>query len=290
LQDAKETIIDVLCREKAEEAAIYANPLDVSGYEFWEGYEHPGRDEAVKDCWHWQLAYWIVEDVVDTADALNSKSGSKSVLTSPVKQLVSISFGRQPKRPRAISKGKSKSGDKAGDEEPKYVLSLEDALAWPCTARFCNNDIDVVHFNVVVVVSSRAILPFMQELCSAKQHRFAGWDGEEPEQVFTHNQIAILDSKIESIDRGDGGHKYYRYGEDAVVELTLVCEYLFNKGAYDAVKPKVVKDAIKEILTKLEAEKAKADRAKIKKERRNKPKGKDGAETKGKLKRRSFDI
>jgi hypothetical protein len=255
----------------------------VSGYEFWAEYEPPERDEALTDCWYWQLAYWIIEDVIDTIDALNSESGSKSVLTSPVKQLVSISFGRQIKRPKAVSKGRSGAGVKAATEKPKYVISLEDALAWPCTGRFCNDDIDVVHFSVVVVVSSRSILPFMQKLCSAKQHIFKGWDGEEPEeQVFAHNQITILDSMIESINREDSEHEYYRYGEDAVVELSLVCEYIFNKAAYDeAVKPKAVTDAIKKVLEELEADKASEEKRKLRQERKAKGKAKTKAKSKG---------
>jgi len=38
-----------------------------------------------------------------------------------------------------------------------------------------------------------------------------------------------------------GIHDLYRYGEDAVVELELVCEYIFNKKGYDEIKPELVK-------------------------------------------------
>ena len=70
----------------------------------------------------------------------------------------------------------------------------------------------------------------MQQLCSAKQHVFKGFFGREPERRFEHNQITILESNINSIDRNDGAHHLYRYGEDAIVELDLTCEYLFNKS------------------------------------------------------------
>ena len=39
-------------------------------------------------------------------------------------------------------------------------------------------------------------------------------------------------------------HMVYRYGDAQVVELDLICEYVFNKAAYEAVKPKQVKDDI----------------------------------------------
>jgi hypothetical protein len=228
--EVEATITDVLCREKAESASVYANPADLSGYEFWKEYEYIGMDEAVKDCWYWQLAYWVVEDVVDTIGAMNS--GSNSVFTSPVKRLLAVSFIVSDRRLR---------GRGVDDRRPSYVLSSMDGLTEPCTGRFSDIDIDVVHFDVVVVISTKAILSFMQQLCSAKQHEFRGFSGEEQERIFRHNQITILQSDIRSIDREDTTHNLYRYGEDAVVELDLICEYIFNRNGYDEIKPKSVK-------------------------------------------------
>jgi len=238
--DAEAAIKDALCRDKAESASVYSNPSDLSGYEFWERGEprsgkskksdkftYTGTDEAVKDCWYYQLAYWIIEDVIDTIGALNSESDS--VFTSPVKRLMAVSFTTSDRR--SISRGKT-----AGDR-PSYVLTVKDGLTEPWTGRLCNDDIDVVHFNVVVVVSTKSVLPFMQQLCSAKQHKFRGFFGESQEQIFKHNQITILESNIRSVDRGDTSHSLYRYGEDAVVELDLTCEYIFNKNGYDKIKP-----------------------------------------------------
>ena len=242
--DAEAAIKDALCRDKAESASVYSNPANLSGYEFWERGEpksgkskksdkftYTGTDEAVKDCWYYQLAYWIIEDVIDTIGALNSESDS--VFTSPVKRLMAVSFTTSDKR--SISRKKT-----AGDR-PSYVLAVEDGLTEPWTGRLCNDDIDVVHFNVVVVVSTKSVLPFMQQLCSAKQHKFRGFFGESQEQIFEHNQITILESNIRSIDRGDETHSLYRYGEDAVVELDLTCEYIFNKNGYDKIKPELIK-------------------------------------------------
>ena len=245
LSEVDATIVDALCRAKAESACVYINPADLNRYEFWgkregeseggEKYEYAGRNEAVEECWYSQLAYWIVEDVIDTIGALNS--GSNKVLTSPVKRLVAVSFTRSSERSSGARR-------KAAGDRPGYVLSVVDGLTEPCTGRFCNDDIDIVHFNVVAVVSTKAALPFMQQLCSAKEHKFRGFFGEGPEQTFRHNQITILESEIQSIDREDEAHSLYRYGDDAVVELNLICEYIFNKNSYDKIKPESVKEEL----------------------------------------------
>jgi hypothetical protein len=236
------TIVDEICLGKAKNGSVYANPADVSGYEFWKEYQHPGREEAVKDSWYWQLGYWIIEDVIDTIAAMNT--GSKSVLTSPVKRLMRVSFTLSEggvMRARSFRMGR-RAARKSADDKPSYVLSAQDGLTESCTGRFCNEDIDVIHFNIAVLVSADSVLPFMEELCSAKQHKFRGYPlGDGPEQTFKHNQISILESNIEPIDtQNDPSHYLYRYGEDAVVELDLICEYIFNKAGYKKIIPEEI--------------------------------------------------
>jgi hypothetical protein len=121
---------------------------------------------------------------------------------------------------------------------------MEDGLAEPCTGRFSNEDIDVIHFNVIVVVSTKAIFPYMQELCSAKEHKFRGFTGKEQERSFRHNQISILEERIVPVEQEDRSHELYRYGGDAVVELDLVCEYILNKKGYEAIKPESIKKTL----------------------------------------------
>lgn len=95
-----------------------------------------------------------------------------------------------------------------------------------------------MHFEVRVIVSADQVMRFIQELCSAKTHKFRGWYGDGPEQTFKHNQITVLEHTIAPIDLEDFDHRSYRYGPDAVVELDLVCEYLFVNAGYNEVKPK----------------------------------------------------
>jgi hypothetical protein len=249
LREVDAAIEDNLCREKAERASVYAIADDLDGYDFWAEYSYAkakSRDEAVQNCWYSQLAYWIIEDVVDTVSVLNS--GSNSVLTSPVKRLLSVSFPTIVTRGRTryVSRGSQK--DKEQDSLPGYLVSPKYGFATPHTARISEGDIDVVHFKVEVVVSAKTVLSFMQELCSAKEHKFEGWDGTEPEQIFKHNQITILRYNIDSLKRDGVTHSLYRYGEDAVVKLELICEYVFDTSTYDQIKPKAVKDAVEEEL------------------------------------------
>jgi len=247
LSEVDSTIVDEICRERATSASVYANAVDLSGYEFWETYQYAGINEAVTNCWYWQLGYWVVEDVVDTVAACNS--GSNSVFTSPVKRLSSVSFalGRQSRvnrSVRSIGRGFGRVRRRTDEDKPGYVLSAMDGLAEPCTGRLCNDDIDVIHFNVVVIVSAEAVLPFMERLCSAKEHKFSGFWGRQQEQVFKHNQISILESSWRPVDAESVNHRFYRYGEDAAVELELICEYIFDKAGYDRIKPESIKKAL----------------------------------------------
>ena len=252
------TIIDGVCRERAESASVYANPANLSGYQFWGEYKYEGK-KAVEDCWYYQLAYWVIEDATNTIGAMNSSSNS--VLTSPVKRLLAVRFTKEgagyapgarptvsrlsPIRSGApMYRGSSTDRTTQLGDIPSYVLSANTGLTEPCTGRYCNETTDVIHFNVAVVVTTKAVLPFMKELCSGREHKFKGFSGNEAEQTFKHNQITILESNITPIDREEETHNLYRYGDDAVVELDLICEYIFNKKGYDSIKPASIKTAL----------------------------------------------
>jgi hypothetical protein len=235
LSGVSEEIRDALCRSKAESAYIYCNPSDLNGYEFWGDYKYAGTPEAIKDCWYYQLAYWIIEDIIDTIKVVNS--GSNSVFESPVKRFLGVRFDRDVGRVYKAGKGTVVG-------QPIYVLTIYDGLAVPFTSRVCNDSIDVVHFNVRFILSSKAVLRFMQQLCSAKQHiiRESGGQVQGP-RYAKHNQITVLESRLLSINRKGETHSLYRYGEDAVVELDLICEYVFSKKGYEEIKPISVKQS-----------------------------------------------
>ena len=237
-----EAIIERLCKDRSQSIPIYASPVIFSGYNFWDNYNYVGRDEAIEDCWKTQIAYWIQKDVVDTIAAMNKDSSSVS--KSPIKRLVSIGFSVAS---TGYTTGRSDSYGMA--DMPRYVLSATDGiLTIPWTGRISNDDIDVVHFAFSAIVSSKDVGRFMKELCSQKTHVFKGWSGQEQPQQFVHNQITILKSTAEPVSRptttgatamGVTADKY-RYGDDATVQLSLVCEYVFDKTGYAKVKPKTI--------------------------------------------------
>ena len=210
-------------------------PETVSGYDFWKTYQYSNIDDSVKDCWFWQVGYWIIEDVFSTVGTMNA--GSSSVLTSPVKRVERVGFVT----PDALL---TAGAGKTSQERPKYVTKPEEQLTESFTGRVSNENIDVVHFSMVVVLSSKAIIPFMRELCSAKEHGFTGFTGQESAKVFKHNQITILESRVKPVDLTSADHQYYRYGSDSVVEVEFVCEYIFNKKGYDAIKPELIKNPV----------------------------------------------
>jgi hypothetical protein len=266
------TIREGLCLQNAKSCSVYANPAVLGVYNFWDEYKYSSaktKDEPIGHCWYSQLAYWIIEDVFHTIGTMNA--GSKNVLTSPVKRLMDVSFPEVRavgSRRGAATRGKSGVSDK-----PAYVLALEQLRSSSCTRRACHEDIDVVHFKTSVVLDSAAVLRFMKQLCSAKEHTFAGWDGSQQEQIFKHNQITILNYKITPVDRKSKSkeHKSYCYGGDAVIKLDLTCEYIFSKSSHAKIKPPAVTKGISEILQAIESKRALQNR-RLQRLTRRKPK------------------
>ena len=256
LGEVENKIVDEICRERAKSISFYANPANLSGYRYWKEYQYNVEiKKVVEDCWYYQLAYWVIEDVFDTINACNA--GSNGAQTSPVKRLLSVNFNMGRGRDKSYGSQYGERGSSADtttpDSRPVYILSPEKALIESCTGRTCNDNIDVIHFDVIVIIRAKSVLPFMQELCSVKEHQFSGFSGDKEQlaslsrsgQNFKHNQITILECKMRSIDRADPEHNYYRYGEDAVVELDLFCEYIFNKKGYAEIMPEAVKESMK---------------------------------------------
>jgi hypothetical protein len=248
-------IIDEMCKDRAKTISVYINPLDIAGYEYWTNYKYDVKQEdAIKDCFYHQLAYWIIDDIFQTIGRMNSDYDN--VLTAPAKRFMGISFTMglksarrgggvfRPVRGRRRTTTNQNKIDEA--DRPRYVINNEtDGLSESYTGRKCNKDIDVTHFNFSVIISTKSVLPFMKELCSAKEHQFRGYpDPNQPVQTFKHNQITVLESKMGSINPNDMTHRYYRYGDEPVVSLDLICEYVFDKEGYDVLIPQPVKDTL----------------------------------------------
>ncbi|HOT72514.1 MAG TPA: hypothetical protein PLX18_04275 [Anaerohalosphaeraceae bacterium] len=241
-------MVNALCMERAERIAMYANPRVFAWYDFWESFQFLGADLALRDCWFAQTAYWIYEDVAATVETMNT--GSARVADSPVKRLLGVSFQRPVSdlptgySPLNVPRGMGTFTTGLAADQPAYILpgmaSPLGTLPW--TTRMCNEDIDVVHFAVSVIVDSRFTQAFLKELCSSKPHTYReGFQENGPQRQARHNQITILASTFSAIDKQSPTHMYYRYGTDAVMRVDLVCEYLFYRKAYDMIKPEPIK-------------------------------------------------
>lgn len=135
-----------------------------------------------------------------------------------------------------------------GRDIPSYITetSLSPFLADSPTKRSGNNDVDVIHFAVSVVLDNKSVMAFMKELCTEKAHEFyPDFDPSKGDPVeASHNQISILQSNISVVDKTLPAHELYRYGKSAVVQLDLVCEYLFVRKGYDMIKPDPVRERL----------------------------------------------
>jgi hypothetical protein len=226
-------VIEQICQARAKAGSVYASPEFISGYSFWSDYQYSTLEDSVKDCWFWQLGYWIIEDVFATVEKMNS--GSSGVEMSPVKRMMRIGFETPDKLLAAKEDALSK-------QAPKYVTKPEDQLTISLTGRTSSQTEDIVHFGVAAIVRTSAVLEFMKELCSEKQHVWKGYSGTEAEQTYKHNQITILESRVTSITPESPEHQRYRYGQEPVAQVELVCEYIFNKKGYEPIYPEVMKE------------------------------------------------
>ncbi len=255
--NTRNAMVDAICGKRAEKILVYANPNLFKWYAYWSDFQYAGSESAIQDCWYSQLGYWIYEDVVTTINNLNA--GSQNVYSSPAKRLLGVSFREAVDYPKTTGRPRYGGGYGGGGyggrsyddgmfsargDAPEYIRYPEggvlDVETW--TGRICNDDIDVVHFSVGVIVSSSSVMPFMKELCSAKEHKYrAGYLKDGAQQTFQHNQIGILRSDVIAVERDAPDNVNYRYGDEAVVRLDLICEYIFNRSGYDKIKPESIK-------------------------------------------------
>ncbi|AQQ70199.1 hypothetical protein SMSP2_00542 [Limihaloglobus sulfuriphilus] len=236
-------IIDARCKARARSIGLYARPQVFDWYNYWSQYQYSGRASAIYDCWYSQIAFWVYQDVMDTIITL--KGDHNSLLASPVKRLGRVSF-------RSLSAINLQTMDKSkatAQKDVPYMITdqrppilVEDS--W--TGRVGDEERDVFHFSISVIVEVDKVPDFMRELCSAKEHVFRGWDGKSEPVNGMHNQITILNSKIEPVDRESPVHKNYRYGASAVVQWSGVCEYVLRKEAYAEIIPEAITAELQE--------------------------------------------
>lgn len=256
---AFDNVLDALCKKRAAEIPVYANISLFRWYDFWGDYTFAHEDEALKDCWDSQVAFWIYQDVVDTIVKVNS--GSSRVSDSVVKRLLDVNFsGLRPLMSNSTSSrsmgdgmdlagpsGAKRYGSKAVKDSPVYITDAGESpfSMYNWTGRICDDKIDVVQFGMSVIVETARIPVFMKELLSEKTHNFReGYSASGQRSVFKHNQITLLSYTSKPVDRDDPVHADYRYGDRAVTSLEIVCEYIFHKDGYVEIMPEVVKKSL----------------------------------------------
>jgi hypothetical protein len=84
-------------------------------------------------------------------------------------------------------------------------------------------------------------MPFIRQLCSEKVHTFKGFDGKMPPVQYVHNQMTVLGTTVAPVDAAMEEVLFYRYGDEALYRVNFICEYVFNRSGYDAVKPAIIK-------------------------------------------------
>lgn len=248
--NAKDPMVDAICMTRAQEISVYTNPSAFSWYEFWEKYTFSGKDQALQDCWDAQVAFWIYEDIIDTIFKMNGIAGNVS--SSPIKRLMGVSFAGPvvtgSSNPAMRYYGET-GGGKGMRDIPNYVTQMlpSNFMEESPTARVGNEEMDIVHFAVSVLVDRASVLSFMKELCSEKPHAFYPSVFTEPyvrqgDPVDSrHNQITILRTNLNVVDKASPENEFYRYGKGSVMRLDLICEYQFNRKGYDSIKPDPVK-------------------------------------------------
>ena len=243
----QDPMVNALCLTRAQKISVYANPSAFPWYEFWEDYEFAGQEQAMADCWDSQVSLWVYGGIVDAITKMNGTSGN--VLSLPVKRLLGVSFtgpvtAETPTFGGGVGGYYRGTADMKTRDIPNYITAVlpSNFLEKSPTARKGNEDIDVIHFAVSVLVDNRFILPFMKELCSEKPHTFYPKFRVKGKPVQSrHNQITILQTDLKVVDKTAQTHSLYRYGKGAVARLDLICEYQFNRAGYDEIKPDTVK-------------------------------------------------
>jgi hypothetical protein len=242
--DSNKKILDALCLDRANKGPVYAATNLFSWYDFWGStYEYEDKNQAIEDCWYSQIGFWIYSDIADSIVAINSSASS--VLSSPVKRLLAVSFGQETGGAFKSTNTRRNTRIISADN-PVYVTEtmLSPIDVESLTSRESDDKIDVVYFSFSVVVSAKSVNSFIKELCSAKSHTFgSGW-GKAGEKQYSHNQISLLKFNMDPVLRTDADHERYRYGDAAVVQLDLVCEYLFNQKGYEKIKPAAIKELL----------------------------------------------
>jgi len=327
-----ERIRNELCQKRAQECVVYADSGAYCAYSHWQLLPRWAMP-MYKDAWYTQLAAWIQKDVVDAIIEINGSS--QSVLESPVKRLLEITFvGEPPEGEPTLEEAKAPSrtgygvaSARAGrysqrrskslgicvsrrdpgsvNTLPIYVTQSQQQrssgfrmmgggatggsnpyqghIAEPFTGNYSNELIDVVQFEVGIIIDSTRINDFIKVLESQKQSQVIRINNVpkdkaevldltriqeilQEKQISTgstvsvhglqinkndievkeirRNQITVLQMDIEPLDISVEQDGGYYYGSGSFKVLRLTCEYIFFKSGYQDLMPAPVQEIL----------------------------------------------
>ncbi len=254
-------LIDELRRDRAGQINVYVSPDSFCCYDYWKNHDGTGNAEALlMDSWFTQVAAWIEEDVVLSINQVNNRDAS--VLKNPVKRLIEISFAGGPATPSGdrATTSSARTGTSSRQREslvgrreqgsesylPDYVIRksssdsrdeqevLTGTMTTSMTKRASDEFIDVVHFELAVIVDTTAVIDFINALQSLKHNR------QDPD-LHKRNQISVLEYVLEPVDVEQEIAAGYHYGPASLGVMRIVCEYFFFKSGYEKDKPEPVK-------------------------------------------------
>ena len=252
-----------------------------------------------EDCWFAQLDLWIKQDLAEVIAELNSNSARQrgqepSVLNAAVKRIVEIYVapyyyvGLAKQGTQTAPGAVSYPG--AGTVDPMYApgmpgMGMPGPGGWqpqmpvqqsrtsrsrrlreqkkPFTERFCNDQIDALHFSFSVIVDSRRVNELLAALSRKNLYTILKVSLSRADVDINTREFPKFDSSTQVFNPySDAKDEGLVYGTDPVVRLDVDVEAIFLKELYAEFMPSDVKKMLSQ-----DSEEAKNQREAIQKER-----------------------
>ena len=235
----------------------------------------------LKDSWFSQMGYWIESDVVEAVIEINGESKSVPTspikrlieisfggdkVSAPMSRTGSGNTFRRGQGAATAGKAATRRLSDSVDNLPGFVMKpkaiaataaaprtrpggagpaeevLEGEITSSFTKRVGDDMVDVVQFEVAVVMDTSRIAKFLNALQGEKQ-TLVTLDGAEA-AAHHRSQVTVLQIHEESVDSDAEGNAGYYYGAGSLATVRLICEYMFFRKGYSHLLP----DPVKELL------------------------------------------
>lgn len=242
----RRSLLDAL-RSHAQAIHLYAQrdrDLDSPDFPFdVAAWSKQGLKPSMDEIWRGQLSLWIQQDIVTAIARLNhTDDPAWNVTKAPIKKLVKISIlpgfvGRKDlppslaglAAPGSVAVGGAFGGPDPGrttrQEEPTRPDELADRFDVSPSGRATNSAYDVVHATATVVIDSRHLGAFIDELQSV-------------------NLMTVLQVELEDVDEYEALRSGHVYGSQDVVLAKIVVETVWLREWTTPLMPASVRNAL----------------------------------------------